>query len=85
MSATSKSNCVSATHTHSSVAGVPYFGMPGFYSIKQIQALLGGKSRSTVYRWVKLKTFPEPKLIQGSALWPVEEFMEWRAKVIGNS
>jgi len=84
MSDVSKLYCGNSSLNISKESGVPYFGMPGFYSIKQIQALLGGKSRSTIYRWIKLKTFPEPKLIQGSALWPVEEFMEWRANILNN-
>ena len=38
---------------------------------------LTGKSRPTIYRWVKAGDFPGPYKIGGSSLWKISEYMAW--------
>lgn len=46
-------------------------------SAKQM-SLLTGKSRSTVYRWVRAKSFPAPlKIGINSIAWTQEQYLEW--------
>ena len=38
---------------------------------------LTGKSRPTIYRWVKAGEFPGPYRVGGSSLWKMSEYVEW--------
>ncbi|WP_363331628.1 AlpA family phage regulatory protein [Haliea sp.] len=47
--------------------------------MKEVQAMLGGKSRSTIYRWISSGWLPRPiKIGANSIAWPEEVFLEWR-------
>ncbi|MAD63846.1 AlpA family phage regulatory protein [Haliea sp.] len=53
------------------------------YCIQQVRRFLGGKSRSTIYRWVSEGRFPKPvKLGANSIAWPIEELIAWRDSLI---
>lgn len=54
-----------------------------FLSMREVQTFLGGKSRSSIYRWIAAGEFPKPIKIGGnSSVWPLETLMEWRKSVM---
>lgn len=54
-----------------------------FFSMREVQAFLGGKSRSSVYRWIAAGEFPQPIKIGGnSSVWSLEDLIEWRDSVV---
>jgi len=60
-------------------------GLPRLFSISEVQFLVGGKSRSTIYRWVANGSFPEPVRTGGNSIaWPEEAILDWRESVIRN-
>ena len=52
------------------------------FNIREVKALTGGKSRSTIYRWISSGDFPAPIKVCGSSMWPEEIIEDWRNKVI---
>jgi len=55
-----------------------------FYSLKEIQLLTGGKSRSTIYRWEKNGTIPASHKIGPNSIgWLKSEMDEWFSKFQG--
>jgi prophage regulatory protein len=55
-----------------------------FYSLKEVQLLLGGKSRSTIYRWEKNGTIPAShKIGPNSVGFLKSEMDEWFSKFQG--
>ncbi|RLQ20149.1 AlpA family phage regulatory protein [Seongchinamella sediminis] len=57
--------------------------LPAFISIKQLQAMLGGKSRSTINRWRNDGHLPPPIQIgANTVVWPLEEILQWRDSLI---
>ena len=56
--------------------------LPCLFNIKQIQSLVGGKSKSTIYRWIQSGIFPEPIKVCGSSLWTEESILLWREAAI---
>jgi predicted DNA-binding transcriptional regulator AlpA len=63
-------------------AGISVQGMPRMFSIKDIRVLVGGKSRSTIYRWIADGNFPAPIKVCGSSMWPEEVIAVWRNQII---
>ena len=51
-------------------------------NIKQVQEILGGKSRSTLYRWIAEGSFPAPVKLCGSSVWPMETIINWRNELL---
>ena len=51
-------------------------------TLKQVSEILGGKSRSTIYRWIAEGGFPQPVKVRGSSFWPEEVVAEWRESVV---
>ncbi|MCG7870246.1 MAG: AlpA family phage regulatory protein [Candidatus Thiodiazotropha taylori] len=50
----------------------------GLLTIKELQRLLGGKSRSTIYRWLEQGRLPQPiRFGPNSIGWPVEVINAW--------
>ncbi len=50
--------------------------------LSQVCEIVGGKSRSTIYRWIAEGGFPKPVKVRGSSFWPEEIVAEWRESVI---
>lgn len=72
-------------YSHNCVGDSDSVEVTRFYTIKQIQVLLGGKSRSTIYRWISKGFFPEPIKVYGSSLWPQEQIKAWRNRVVSGN
>lgn len=53
-----------------------------FMDMREVQAIVGNKSRSTIYRWIASGNFPAPIKVCGSSMWPEEVIEDWRKKVI---
>lgn len=50
---------------------------PRFLNVREIEALIG-KSKATIYRWIRQGRFPEPRVSgQGSTLWHSDQFLDW--------
>ena len=55
------------------------------FNMREVQAIAGGKSRSTIWRWVNdpSNSFPAPVKISGHSIaWPEESIIAWRDSVI---
>lgn len=63
-------------------SGCAHQETPRFFTINKISDLLGGKSPSTIYRWIAEGKFPAPVKVCGSSMWPEEVFAEWRKQLI---
>src|SRR5262245_17921581 len=46
-------------------------------------ALVGGISRTTLWRWTKLEDFPQPATIAGRHLWSEREVLAWIHQRLG--
>ncbi|MBU2886735.1 AlpA family phage regulatory protein [Gilvimarinus agarilyticus] len=54
-----------------------------FLLLPDVQEITGGKSRSTIWRWVRSGQFPQPVRLAGNTIgWPVEAIQQWRDSVI---
>lgn len=50
---------------------------PRYLNVREIEALIG-KSKATIYRWIRLGRFPEPWVRgEGSTLWHSSQFLDW--------
>lgn len=70
---------------NSSLAETPNTNFPYLLcllNINQVRAFVGGKSRSTIYRWIAEGKFPAPVKVCGSSMWPEESIAEWRNQVV---
>lgn len=56
--------------------------MLNLLNIKQVQQIVGGKSRSTLYRWIADGSFPAPIKVCGSSMWPMESIVHWRDQLL---
>ncbi len=49
-----------------------------FYPLSEVQRLIGGKSRSTIYRWTRQGIFPKSHKIGPNSIgWLKSEIDEW--------
>lgn len=64
------------------IINTPAMSVPCMLSIKDVQYIAAGKSRSTIYRWIAEGKFPAPVKVCGSSMWPEESIAEWRNQVV---
>jgi len=58
----------------------------GFLSLKEVQLLTGGKSRSTIYRWSRDGILPKPRKIgPNSIAWLRSEIDAWVGRFQGDA
>lgn len=43
-----------------------------------------GKSKATIYAWIKKGIFPSGVKFENSRLWPEEEILTWRQRLLEN-
>ena len=57
--------------------------LPRFLNIREVQSVIGGKSRSTLYRWIASGQFPRSVKIGGNSVaWPEESIIAWRESLM---
>lgn len=69
-------------HTQSAgIAGTQH--LPRLLSIREVQSVIGGKSRSTLYRWIASGQFPRSVKIGGNSVaWTEESILAWRESLM---
>ena len=61
------------------VLGPPVLRLLG---MKQVQPLVGGKSRSTIFRWISEGSFPKGVKFRGSRMWTEDSIAAWQQEII---
>lgn len=57
-----------------------------FFNIHDVQCFVGGKSRSTIYRWIANGSFPSPVKTGGnSSAWSEESLLAWQKKILSQN
>ncbi len=52
--------------------------VPHMLPIGRVREMIGGKSRSTIYRWIDQGIFPPPiKIGPNSVAWTYDSIIEW--------
>ena len=51
-------------------------------NLREVQSLIGGKSKSTIFRWISENSFPKGVKFRGSRMWTEDSIAEWQQQII---